>query len=133
IFKDEFAAIDGIELRKLPDPEGDSGTFITFFVKNDETARKVARSLKESGTEGVFHWYDNNWHYIRNWKHFKERNFVNRVPGDILDGMPDYTKREFKSDAIVSRAVSVTIKLGWKSEEAAERAKRAAKAIRHAL
>jgi 8-amino-3,8-dideoxy-alpha-D-manno-octulosonate transaminase len=133
IFKDEFAAIDGINLRKLPDPEGDSGTFVTFLAKNEETARKVTRSLKESGAEGVFHWYDNNWHYIRNWKHFKERRFVNHAPKDILDVMPDYTKREFKSDAIMSRAVSVTIKLGWSGEEAAERAKRAANAIRHAL
>ncbi|MDR0764644.1 MAG: DegT/DnrJ/EryC1/StrS family aminotransferase [Synergistaceae bacterium] len=133
IFEDEFAAIDGIEPRGLPDPEGDSGTFITFFAKNEETARKVTRSLKESGAEGVFHWYDNNWHYIRNWKHFKERRFANPVSKDILDGMPDYTKREFKSDAIMSRAVSVTIKLGWSKEEAAERAKRAANAIRHAL
>ena len=133
IFKDEFADIDGIELRKLPDPEGDSGTFVTFLAKNEETARKVTRALKESGAEGVFHWYDNNWHYIRNWKHFKERRFVSRPPKDILDVMPDYTKREFKSDAIMSRAVSVTIKLGWSGEEAAERAKRAANAIRHAL
>ncbi|MDR1581514.1 MAG: DegT/DnrJ/EryC1/StrS family aminotransferase [Synergistaceae bacterium] len=133
IFKDEFAAIDGIEPRKLPDPEGDSGTFVTFFAKNEEIAHRVTRSLKESGAEGVFHWYDNNWHYIRNWKHFKERRFVNPVPKDILDGMPDYTKREFKSDAIMSRVVSVSIKLGWSKEEAAERAKRAANAIRHAL
>ena len=133
IFKDEIAAVDGIELRKLPDPEGDSGTFVTFFAKNEDTARKVTRSLKEAGTEGTFHWYDNNWHYIRNWKHFKERRFANPAARDILDGMPDYTKREFKSDAIMSRAVSVTIKLGWSVEEAAERAKRAANAIRHAL
>jgi 8-amino-3,8-dideoxy-alpha-D-manno-octulosonate transaminase len=133
IFKDELAAVDGIELRKLPDPEGDSATFVTFFAKNEETARRVTRALKESGTEGVFYWYDNNWHYIRNWKHFKERRFVNPVSGDILGGMPDYTRREFKSDAIMSRAVSVTIKLGWSKEEAAERAKRAANAIKHAL
>jgi hypothetical protein len=47
--------------------------------------------------------------------------------------MPEYTKREFKSDAIMSRAVSIAIKLGWTAEEAAEGAKRAANAIRHAL
>ncbi|MDR3164267.1 MAG: DegT/DnrJ/EryC1/StrS family aminotransferase, partial [Synergistaceae bacterium] len=133
IFKNEFAAIDGIELRKLPDPEGDSGTFVTFFAKNEETARKVTRSLKESGTEGVFYWYDNNWHYIRNWKHFKERHFANPAARDILDGMPDYTKRAFKSDEIMSRVISVAIKLGWNDEEAAEKAKRAANAIKHVL
>ncbi|MDR1133683.1 MAG: DegT/DnrJ/EryC1/StrS family aminotransferase [Synergistaceae bacterium] len=133
IFKDEFAAIDEIELRKLPDPEGDAGTFVTFFAKNEETARRMARSLKESGTEGAFHWYDNNWHYIRNWGHFKGRHFVNPAASDILGGMPDYTKRAFKSDAIMSRAVSIAIKLGWNAEEAAERAKRAANAIKHSL
>ena len=132
-FTEIFSSIQGISLRMLPDPDGDCATFLSFLTPTEETARRSAKALKESGAEGVFHWYDNNWHYIRNWRHFKERAFMNPVSSDIMNGMPDYSKRAFKSDEIISRCVSITIKLGWSEEEAAKRANRAAEAVKSAL
>ena len=133
IFKRELSDISEIKFRPLPDPDGDCATFLSFFTPSEASARGVIRSLKEAGTEGVFHWYDNNWHYIRNWNHFKDRSFAAPLCRDILNGMPDYNKRKFKSDDILSRCISVTIKLGWSEEEASERAKRAAAAIKQAI
>lgn len=132
-FKRALSDITEIKFRTMPDPDGDCATFISFFTPSEASARNVTRSLKETGTEGVFHWFDNNWHYIRNWQHFKDRSFAAPISSDILNGMPDYNKREFKSDGILSRCISITIKLGWSEEEASERAKRAAAAIKQAL
>jgi len=133
VFKRELSEISEVQFRSLPDPDGDCATFVSFLLPSEEAARKAARSLKEAGAEGVFHWYDNNWHYIRNWRHFKERTFASKISSDILSGMPDYVSREFKSDAIMSRCVSITIKLGWSQTEAEEKARRAAIAIKQAL
>jgi 8-amino-3,8-dideoxy-alpha-D-manno-octulosonate transaminase len=132
-FKRAFSDISEVRFRDMPDPDGDAATFLSFLLPTEATARKAARSLKEAGTEGTFHWYDNNWHYIRNWHHFKERKFISKPSSDVLGGMMDYTKREFTSDAIISRCVSVTIKLGWSPEEAEDRANRAAVAVKQAL
>lgn len=133
IFKDALADVPDVEFRSLPDPEGDCGTFLSFFMPTENHARAAAGALKSAGIDGTFHWYDNNWHYVRNWDHFKNRNFVNPVSGDILKNMPDYSKATFKSDEIVSRCVSITVKLGWSETETEERAEKIAKAVRSAL
>ncbi|MDR1916088.1 MAG: DegT/DnrJ/EryC1/StrS family aminotransferase [Synergistaceae bacterium] len=132
-FKDRFASIPDIQFRVLPDPDGDCATFLSFFMPSEDLARKATRALKERGTEGVFHWYDNNWHYVRNWAHFKDRAFINSVSSDILKGMPDYSKRKFTSDELISRCVSITIKLGWSRNKADELAERAAAAVKSIL
>jgi 8-amino-3,8-dideoxy-alpha-D-manno-octulosonate transaminase len=132
-FKDAMSQVPDVRFRTLPDPDGDCATFLSFFMPTEDGARKAALALKAAGAEGVFHWFDNNWHYIRNWEHFKKRRFANPISSDILNGMPDYSKRVFKSDELISRCVSITIKLGWSKKEAEERAERAADAVRSVL
>ncbi|MDR1730793.1 MAG: DegT/DnrJ/EryC1/StrS family aminotransferase [Synergistaceae bacterium] len=133
-FKEELSAIPEVTFRRLPDPEGDCATFLSFFMPDETLARLAAQSLKEAGTEGVFHWYDNNWHYVRNWLHLKERRFANAISPNILEGMPDYSKADFSgSDRWMARCISITIKLGWSEEDALSRAKKAAAAIKKIL
>jgi 8-amino-3,8-dideoxy-alpha-D-manno-octulosonate transaminase len=133
ILKERLSEIKDIQFRTLTDPEGDCATFLSFFTPTEELARKAAEALKEAGVGGVFHWYDNNWHYVRNWRHFKERNFAHRISSDILNGMPDYTKRTFKSDELISRCVSITILLKWSPDDARGCAERAVAALRGVL
>jgi 8-amino-3,8-dideoxy-alpha-D-manno-octulosonate transaminase len=118
VFKERLSEAKDVQFRTLTDPDGDCATFLSFFMPTEDKARKTAAALKEAGIGGVFHWYDNNWHYIRNWGHFKERNFAHRISSDILNGMPDYTKRAFKSDSLISRCVSITISLKWSPDDA---------------
>ncbi|MBW2711854.1 MAG: DegT/DnrJ/EryC1/StrS family aminotransferase, partial [Deltaproteobacteria bacterium] len=70
--KDALTAFPGIDFRVLPDPEGDSATFLSFFLPDESKARETAKSLNEAGVDGCFYWYDNNWHYIRQWHHLKK-------------------------------------------------------------
>ncbi|GHV54505.1 8-amino-3,8-dideoxy-alpha-D-manno-octulosonate transaminase [Synergistales bacterium] len=133
ILKTALSSVKGLTFRRLPDPDGDSATFLSFFMPSEESARRAASSLKAAGIDGVFHWYDNNWHYIRKWDHFKNRRFAAPISSDILNAMPDYSKVSFKSDEIISRAVSITIKLGWTKDEIASRAKRIEDTVRSAM
>jgi 8-amino-3,8-dideoxy-alpha-D-manno-octulosonate transaminase len=130
VFKDALSEVPGVTFRRLPDPEGDSATFLTFFLPTEDLARSAAAALKAEGVEGVFHWYDNNWHYVRNWTHFKERRFASPLPSDILKGMPDYAAADFSaSDHWMSRCISISMKLGWKEEDLPAKAQKAARAL----
>jgi 8-amino-3,8-dideoxy-alpha-D-manno-octulosonate transaminase len=132
IFKEAIGSIPEVEFRRLPDPSGDSASFVTFFMPSEDRARKTAAALKSGGIEGVSHWYDNNWHYIRNWDHFKNRSFANPISRDILNGMPDYSNVKFESDKIISRCISIAIKIGWTKNEVAQRAEKIAESIKMA-
>jgi 8-amino-3,8-dideoxy-alpha-D-manno-octulosonate transaminase len=133
ILRDALSAVSGVTLRTILDPDGDSGTFLSFLLPTEDSARAAAASLKGAGIDGVFHWYDNNWHYIRNWDHFKNRSFASHVSCDILRNMPDYSKVEFESDKIVSRCVSIAIKMGWTKDEVYSRAERITNAVKSAI
>jgi 8-amino-3,8-dideoxy-alpha-D-manno-octulosonate transaminase len=120
--KDALTAFPEIGFRALPDPEGDSATFLSFFLPNEVKARETARSLGEAGVDGCFYWYDNNWHYIRQWHHFKKLSSAAKLSVQLLDHCPDYEKVELpKSDGIMGRTLSMLIKLSWTEEELSRR------------
>ena len=107
-----------LTFQEIPDEKGDSSTFLSFFLADETTARQVAKRLQQAGVDGCFYWYDNNWHYIRNWVHFKKLTSPARLPLQLLDPCPDYGRLELpRSDAITSRAISVQIKLSWTESE----------------
>lgn len=132
-FVEALKAIDGITMRRLVDADGDIATFASFFTPDYESAKRVTASLKEAGLGGVFHWFANNWHYIENWHHFKDRKWAAAISSDIANGMKDYSLHHFKSDDLMRRCISITIGLGWDESHAAELADKAAKAVKKAM
>ena len=56
-------------------------------------------------------------HYVRKWGHFTSRRFANPISSDILRGMPDYAGVRFDSDELMSRCVSISIRIGWNEVE----------------
>ena len=124
VIKDAMANIPGIAFRELPDPEGDSATFLTFFMPDLEKARQAVSALACADVDGCFHWFDNNWHYIRRWNHFHTLKASARLAVQALPNCPDYSAVHVpQSDAIMQRAISMQIKLGWTPEQLEERAK----------
>ena len=120
--KKGLAEIPGISFRDVPDEAGDSATFLSFFLPKDSTARRVTKALGEAGVDGCFYWYDNNWHYLRNWDHFKKLKAPFRLPLELIEDSPDYEKIELpRSDSIMSRLISMLIKLSWSEEDISER------------
>ena len=61
-----------VSFRDLPDAGGDSATFLSFMLPDEKTARQTAKALAAAGVDGCFYWFDNNWHYLRQWHHLKE-------------------------------------------------------------
>jgi len=85
----------------------------------------VARGLLQAGVDGCFYWYDNNWHYIRNWDHLKKLRSAARLPLALLPLYPDYEKvRLPRSDSIMKRTISILIKISWTQTELVHRIER---------
>lgn len=114
-----------IRFRVNYSPEGENATFLSFFLPTLEQAREANARLAAAGIGGVFHYYDNNWHYIRKWDHLKFRHTLNKLSDEILTGMPDYSKISFPvSDDIIGRNLSCQICLSWSEEELHERGRK---------
>lgn len=122
MIKEALARIPGISFRHLPDPQGDSATFLSFFLPDEEKTRQATKALAQAGVDSCFYWYDNNWHYLRQWNHIKTLSLPAKLAIGLLAQAPDYTKlRLSKSDQIMGRLISMQIKLAWTETQIAQR------------
>ena len=120
--KDALSRISEVSFREIPDKNGDSATFLSFFLPDESRAKEVVKDLGVAGVDACFYWYDNNWHYIRQWDHIKTLRSAAKLPVKLLEYCPDYSNLELpKSDAIMSRTISMLIKLSWTEEEISSR------------
>ncbi|MBA3017317.1 MAG: DegT/DnrJ/EryC1/StrS family aminotransferase [Proteobacteria bacterium] len=111
-----------ISFRKIPDEKGDSATFLSFLMPDESRARKVAMNFGKAGVDSCFFWYDNNWHYMRNWNHLKKLKSSAMLPVKLLDYCPDYANVNLpQSDGIMGRTISMLIKLSWREEDLTQR------------
>jgi len=125
--------VPGLSFRRIPDPAGDSATFLSFFLPDEGRARAAAAAMKAAGL-GAMHWYDNNWHYVRRWGHLKGGATLSRWPEEVRRGLAGLAERGFAgSDAVMGRAVSTPVSLAWSEAEVADRAARLAGAVRGVL
>jgi len=121
--RDALERFSHIRFRKIPDEKGDSATFLSFFLPDEAKARKAVAELGKAGVDGCFYWYANNWHYIRQWEHLKELKSPFRLPQ--MSECPDYEKISLpQSDDIMSRTISMQIKLSWTEADVEERIRR---------
>jgi 8-amino-3,8-dideoxy-alpha-D-manno-octulosonate transaminase len=122
ILKEALAQFSEVSFRNIPDEAGDSATFVSFFLPNEDRARDVAKELDEAGIDGCFYWYDNNWHYLRQWDHIKGLGSAARLPIRDFAHCPDYSQvRLPRSDAVMGRTISMQIKLSWTEEQLTQR------------
>jgi 8-amino-3,8-dideoxy-alpha-D-manno-octulosonate transaminase len=116
--KSVLARLPNIQTRQLPDESGDSATFLSFLLPDEGMARAAAQKLNAGGVNGCFYYYDNNWHYLRRWHHFKQLKAAAPVPVQLVAHRPDYaTVPVPRSDAIIARNISMQIKLSWTPAE----------------
>ncbi|PSK94798.1 DegT/DnrJ/EryC1/StrS family aminotransferase [Taibaiella chishuiensis] len=133
IFKDALAAIPEVSFRRIPDEAGDSATFLGFFLPDETTTRAAAANMKAAGIV-PFHYFDNNWHYIRNWEHFRNHRTLSRLAPQLEEAMAIYKDKQFPaSDALISRCICTPINMSWSDEEVNARAAKLVKAVNDAL
>ena len=122
LFKSGLAGLRRLQFRELPDPAGDSATFLSFLLPTEDEARQAAQALGTAGVDGCFYWYDNNWHYHRKWDHIKTFASPGRLSIDRFGYGPDLTKIVLpQSDAIMGRTISMLIKLRWTEDQVRDR------------
>ena len=111
-----------ITFREIPDENGDSATFLTFLLPEADLAQKVTQNLGQAGVGGCFYWYENKWHYLRKWDHFKSLKSAAKLSISLLDNLPDYQSISLPvSDQIMGKAISMLIMLSWTSEDLKQR------------
>ena len=120
--KDGLTGLNRVSFRHLPDKDGDSATFLSFFMPTEEEARQAAKDLAAAGVDGCFYWYDNNWHYHRRWDHLKQMRAPGALAQDKLGYGENWADRDLAaSDAIMGRTICMLIKLSWDEKALAER------------
>lgn len=135
LLKSILAEIPGISFRRVPDPSGDSHSFISWFLPTAEQTQRAVDAMREAGIlAGNFYWYNNNWHYIRKWDHLKKALTLNTLSPELRARIEAEANKEFPaSDAIMSRCVSTSISLLWTEEQIREKGARMSEVIRQAL
>jgi 8-amino-3,8-dideoxy-alpha-D-manno-octulosonate transaminase len=130
-----LAAIPDISFRRLPDPAGDSCTFLSWLLPTEALTRALVSELKEQGIlAGNFYWYEHNWHYIRKWDHllragslYKLTEAQERALGELAD------MRFVVSDTIMGRCISTAIGLGWTDAQLEEKGSKIVAAVKKVL
>ncbi|UCE69788.1 MAG: DegT/DnrJ/EryC1/StrS family aminotransferase [Flavobacteriaceae bacterium] len=121
--KSAIEDIQEVTFRRVPEGGVENYSFLNFFLPDSDSARKAQIALSESGMDGVFYWYDNNWHYHRRWEHLKGLKSVAKLPLQLRE---QFTGRNTwghpKSDHWMGRTLSVLIKLNWDQAELQRRA-----------
>lgn len=133
VVKTALAAIPQVTFRRIPDPQGDSATHVSFFLPDENTARAATAAIKAAGLP-AFYWYDNNWHYVRKWNHFKEGASLTPFAPQLAKAMEVYETKEFPaSDAIISRCISFPVSMAWTDDDAREKAEKLVNAVKSVL
>lgn len=119
-FKSILSKNKSLEFRKILDEKGDNASFLTFFAEDENSARNLADGLKAKGIPCAY-WYDNHWHYVKKWDHFKNLKSNESLFKEQRDLLPDYADQDFSvSDEIMKRTISIPISLHWNKEKVNE-------------
>jgi 8-amino-3,8-dideoxy-alpha-D-manno-octulosonate transaminase len=134
ILREALSQIPDISFRTVPVGGEENYGFLSFFLPNLDLARKASMSLKSEGVDGCFHYYDNNWHYLRKWEHLKELKTLYPVSKEVQEGLKYLQTKTFsQSDNVIGRNISCLIKLSWSEDEVKARADKMVKVIQAVL
>jgi 8-amino-3,8-dideoxy-alpha-D-manno-octulosonate transaminase len=133
--KEILSGVPEVSFRRIPDPAGDSCTFLCWFLPDESITRGVVNELKTQGIlAGNFYWFDNNWHYIRKWDHLKNNIALHPLNNEQQAAFARLRTQDFSaSDAIMSRCICTSISLAWTGEQIQEKGEKMVAAIRKVL
>jgi 8-amino-3,8-dideoxy-alpha-D-manno-octulosonate transaminase len=121
IIKDALAQVPGVKFRNLPDPEGDSATFLAFNLPDENQAQKFQNLLAAEGVDTVCY-KRNLWHYVPNWEHFLARSTANskKYPftNPIYKGKIEYSRESIpQAEDILGRTLVMGISVKMSAEK----------------
>jgi 8-amino-3,8-dideoxy-alpha-D-manno-octulosonate transaminase len=135
ILRTYMEQVPGISFRVVPDPAGDSASFLSWFLPSKEKMETAIEALKAAGIfAGNFYWFANNWHYIKKWDHLKNVHSLYALNEAQQTALKKLQTTSFEaSDAIMSRCVSTAISLTWSEEQVHAKGAQFLKVLKEAL
>jgi 8-amino-3,8-dideoxy-alpha-D-manno-octulosonate transaminase len=103
--KKAIASIPQVKFRDLPDPEGDGGDTLAFFLPDAKVARAFNDHLAKSKVDTKILPSAMNWHFSGNWSHM-----IQHLPPYRTDAWP-------KSEALLKRAIALPISVRMSDEQ----------------
>ena len=113
--KEALAQVPGISFRALPDPAGDSATFLSWFMPDADQTARLAKLLADNGA-GAVPWGQNTWHAYPHWEHLHAGASLAKKgwPFKRPEGDAVYTAQDLPKTAdLLKRCLSWQIMLGW--------------------
>ncbi|MBA4197846.1 MAG: L-glutamine--2-deoxy-scyllo-inosose aminotransferase KanB [Chitinophaga sp.] len=133
--KNMLAQIPEVSFRVVPDEDGDSCTFLSWFLPTEELTKAFVAEMKAQNIlAGNFYWYANNWHYIKQWNHLKEGTALFNLNDAQKAALIKLQTQDFsESDAVMSRCISTAISLLWTEEQLHDKGEKMVAAIKKVL
>ena len=103
--KKAIAGIPGIEFRDLPDPEGDGGDTLAFFLPNAQAAKAFNQFLSKEKIDTKILPSAMNWHFAGNWSHM-----MKLLPPFRADAWP-------QSESLLKRAIALPVSVRMNEEQ----------------
>ncbi|HPC00672.1 MAG TPA: DegT/DnrJ/EryC1/StrS family aminotransferase [Syntrophales bacterium] len=108
-----LSEVPGIGFRAIPDPDGDTATFLAFNFPDEVTAARFQDALAKEGVDTV-NFKKNNWHYVPNWHHLISWATANSKKYPFTDpsyrGKVDYSIRHIpKAEDLLGRTLFMAI------------------------
>lgn len=119
LLRSHLQQIPEVSFRIVPDPAGDNGAFLSWFLPSAELMQAFVAEMKaQNALAGHFYWFNNNWHYIKKWDHLKTATSLNTIHENQKAALLALSTQDFSvSDAVLSRCVSTAISLTWTEEQ----------------
>src|SRR5450432_1150133 len=131
----ELSMISDLKFRTIPDPAGDSHTFLSWFMPSRELTEALVAELRaQQILAGNFYWFEHNWNYIGKWDHLKSEKTLNKLNAAQSAALKKLVTQDFsKSDAVMGCCISTAIGLSWTDEQLQEKASKLSAAIKKVM
>ncbi|WP_460978605.1 DegT/DnrJ/EryC1/StrS family aminotransferase [Spirosoma knui] len=115
---ERLSGVSGISFARIPDPNGDSATFLNLLLPNEAAARQTVAELQAAGVGGFNYWFTNMYHFINQWDHIKEMRTAAALPIEKLGVPQDYSNLDIpQAQSVIGRLISFGIRASWTEEE----------------
>lgn len=129
-----LATVPGVSFARLPDPEGDSATFLNLLLPDTASAQRVVDQFHQAGIGGFNYWYVNMYHFINQWNHLKDLKTASRLAISLLGAPQDYNQLALPhTQQVIGRLISFGIRCTWTEAEVRELAGKIGHSIQTAL
>lgn len=129
-----LSEVEGVSFAVLPDPSGDSATFLNILLPDTDAAKRTVDEFNKAGIAGFNYWFLNMYHFINQWDHLKQLRTTAKLPVQLLGSSQDYNNLHLpKSQEVIGRLISFGIRCTWTEEEVTELANNIGAAVGRAL